>query len=114
MNIRGEAIGQWSVLHVTGNIDAINGDQLRGAVEEPLRNGATQVCLDLGGVEFINSAGLVALVSSLKAVRAKKGRFVLTGLRSYVQEVFQVTELDRFFDIVPSTAALTESAPSEK
>ena len=55
--------------------------------------------LNLSQVDFINSSGLGSLVSIMKEVRLQKGRFTLSNLASYVQEIFEITQLSHIFEI---------------
>ena len=64
--------------------------------------GLTDVVLDFGGVEFINSSGLGSLVSIMKETRLRKGRLTLSDLASYVQEIFDITQLTNIFEIFPT------------
>ncbi|MEA2030405.1 MAG: STAS domain-containing protein, partial [candidate division Zixibacteria bacterium] len=61
--------------------------------------GKFAVHLNLNGVEFINSSGLGTLVSIMKLTRIKKGRLTLSNLASYVQEIFDITQLSHIFEI---------------
>jgi anti-sigma B factor antagonist len=58
--------------------------------------------LNLGEVDFINSSGLGVLVSIMKEIRMNKGRLTLSNLASYVQEIFEITQLSHIFEIFTS------------
>lgn len=55
-----------------------------------------RMAIDLGKVDFLDSSGLGALVTVLKAVRPE-GDLVLFGLRPSVREILRLTHLDSVF-----------------
>lgn len=62
--------------------------------------------IDLSDVEFIDSSGLFALVNGLNLANASGARLVLCSLRPSAQLIFEITQLDRAFDIFESYDAL--------
>ena len=62
------------------------------------------VC-DLTEVGFLDSSGLSALVSGLKAARERGGFLKLAGLNEQVAKIFKLTMLDRVFELHPSVEA---------
>jgi anti-sigma B factor antagonist len=55
-----------------------------------------RVALDMSRVDFLDSSGLGALVSLLKAVRPE-GELVLFAVRPSVREILRLTHLDSVF-----------------
>lgn len=55
--------------------------------------------IDLTAVDFIDSSGLVALVTGLKAAREIGYRLVLCGVQAPVRLIFELTQLDSVFEI---------------
>jgi len=53
----------------------------------------------------MDSSGLAALVSALKATREGGGWVRLANLTAQVQSVFKLTMLDKVFDMFPSVEA---------
>jgi anti-sigma B factor antagonist len=66
-------------------------EQLRGLVE----GGSARVVVDLDATEFIDSSGLGALVSGLKAARQAGGDLRLASPTAQVCSVLSLTSLDR-------------------
>lgn len=85
-------------------IGADTADTFRAQVLKDVPREGARVALDLSQVEFMDSSGLGALVSLLKAVRPT-GELVLFGLKPSVQEILRLTHLDSVF-----VAAATEEA----
>jgi len=58
--------------------------------------------IDLAKVDFMDSAGLVSLVTSLKAARQSGCRLVLCNVQPSVRLVLELTRLDSIFEIFDS------------
>jgi anti-sigma B factor antagonist len=99
MEIRAKQEGSVHVLSLSGRLDLASGGTLKEQMKALFDKGATSVHLNLAEVEFINSSGLGALVSVMKEVRILKGRLTLSNLASYVQEIFEITQLSHIFEI---------------
>lgn len=99
MEIKSKQEGSIQVLSLSGRLDLASGATLKEQMKGLFDKGATSVHLNLADVEFINSSGLGALVSVMKEVRLLKGRLTLSNLASYVQEIFEITQLSHIFEI---------------
>jgi len=91
--------GGATILTLSGRLDLASGTTLKEQVKNQLKKGNTMIHLNLSQVDFINSSGLGSLVSIMKEVRLQKGRFTLSNLASYVQEIFEITQLSHIFEI---------------
>lgn len=72
------------------------GAELFGLVEQENRK---SILLDFSGVEFLSSAALGKLITLDRKVKSLKGRLKLCGIRPEILEVFQITKLNKVFDI---------------
>jgi anti-sigma B factor antagonist len=72
-----------------------------------------QLLLDFRNVRFLSSTTLGVLVSLYKRLQAKGGRLVVANLNPEVYEVFQITRLERVFEVrkVDATAAALDTLP---
>lgn len=57
------------------------------------------ILLDFAGVEFLSSAALGKLITFDRKVKTSKGRLKMCGVAPGILEVFQVTKLNKVFDI---------------
>lgn len=62
--------------------------------------------IDLAKVDFMDSAGLVSLVTGLKAARQSGCRLVLCNVQPAVRLVLELTQLDSVFEIFDSYDAV--------
>ena len=116
MEIKIDHCGNVSVLRLKGRLDLASGTELKERVKELFDQERTFLHLNLEHVEFINSSGLGALVSTMKETRVRKGRLTLSNLASYVQEIFDITQLSHIFEIFATEeeALNSYSAPVTK
>jgi anti-sigma B factor antagonist len=83
-------------------VDAHNSGELKEYLLDILETGVMLLVIDLGAVRFIDSSGLGALLSGYKNANLRRARFVLAGLQSRVQSMFELTRLHQVFEIVGS------------
>ena len=71
-------------------------------LEDELKNkldGIEKLVFDLGGLEYISSAGLRVLVDSAQIIDEQGGNMVIRNLSVPVRDVFDVTDFIDAFDI---------------
>jgi anti-sigma B factor antagonist len=104
MNIDVREDGKVTLVRLAGDLDATSGPRLSEELDRLWNDGRRQFVLDLDGVPFIDSAGLSALVRLFKQVRGHGGRLGLAALQPPVRHVFELTRLERSFDVYPDVA----------
>jgi anti-sigma B factor antagonist len=72
------------------------GAELFGLVEQDNRK---SLLLNFSGVEFLSSAGLGKLITLDRKVKSHRGRLKMSCIRPEILEVFQITKLNKIFDI---------------
>jgi len=100
---------QCATVALDGRLDASNAQTLKESLEQLIDGGTTHLVVDLGQVPFIDSAGLAALVSALKATRRVGGNVLLAGVQPQARTVFSLTMLDQVFAIHPSVETALDS-----
>jgi anti-sigma B factor antagonist len=107
-----------TVVTVSGEMDAGNSTQLGGELDHLLSEGSRKLVIDLGKVGFMDSSGLATLVHYYKLARSNCGDISLAALQPPVRQAFQLSRLDRVFDLQPDVARAVqrfngpEQAPS--
>jgi anti-sigma B factor antagonist len=84
---RGEAI----VLRPVGRIDNDTSPSFQARLLAAIGAMPNTVVVDLGGVEYISSAGLRALMMGAKQAKAAKGHLAVAGLKPVVKEIFTIS-----------------------
>jgi anti-sigma B factor antagonist len=93
-------------------LDGRSGPSLKGMILQVLDEGASAVVVDLAAVTFVDSAGLGVLISGLKAARSRGRRFILSSPHAGVEQILDVTNLRRAFDVFSSTAEALRPPPA--
>ena len=89
----------------SGDLNARADETLATAYERVVALGPRRVSLDFGHVGYINSTG-IALVVRLLAEARRDGRAVrAVGLTEHYREIFRITRLSDFMEIVEGDAA---------
>ncbi|MGO1078737.1 STAS domain-containing protein [Inquilinus sp. CA228] len=89
-----------TIVDVVGGLVTGEGDSgLHDAVRQALVGGATNIALNLGGVDFVNSAGINVLASSHAAVSDRGGKLKLVSVQPKVQDVLSIARLTTVFEI---------------
>ncbi|MBK4735399.1 STAS domain-containing protein [Noviherbaspirillum pedocola] len=70
----------------------------KGAMQELIGRGEKRLVLDLEGVDFMDSSGLGAMVSVLKALGGT-GALAVCNVRGGVLSLFKLTRMDKVFAI---------------
>jgi anti-sigma B factor antagonist len=81
------------------NIDATVTTDFKTRVIDLINQGNNSFLLNLSEVDFIDSSGLVAVISILKALNLNNGSIVLCELQSPVLSLFKLTRMDQVFQI---------------
>ena len=67
--------------------------------------------LDLTDVEFIDSSGLVALITGLNTANECNCRLIICNLQASVKLILEITQLDQVFEIVEEVETLFAELP---
>ena len=94
--------GERVVLRLDGELDLASVPALEQAVEEAPLDGATEVVLDLRGLEFIDSTGLRAILLQDKRSAERGQAFALVRGSEQVQRLMNMTRVDEHLKIVAS------------
>ena len=89
MRIDKEREGEKLTLAVIGRLDTTTAPELSAALDASLED-VKELILDLGGLEYISSAGLRVLLGAQRRMN-KQGSMKLVHVNELVMEVFEVT-----------------------
>jgi len=71
--------GALARVEVSGELDVASGEELRGVVGEVLDAGAERLVLDLADVEFLDSAGLAAVLDVARTAHGRGTEFSVSS-----------------------------------
>ncbi|AWH96473.1 STAS domain-containing protein [Dietzia psychralcaliphila] len=88
-------VGTAVVVQPTGRLNMVAAPGLRDQLRDLVDGGSRRVVVDLSATEFIDSSGLGALISGLKAARQAGGDLRIAAPNTQVRSVLKLTRLDR-------------------
>ena len=96
------------VVSVTGELDIATAGKLSEELERTSNLGARRLIVDLVGLTFIDSVALGVLTEEARRLRADGGVCVVVSQDPRILRVFEITGLDRIFQIERSLAEAVE------
>jgi anti-sigma B factor antagonist len=88
-----------TVIALAGEADVSSAPQFKEALLAAMEEGASTMVVDLSRVSFFDNAALGALVGGAKPARRKDGRLDIVCTDETMISIFQLSGLDRIFDI---------------
>ena len=96
------------IVDLQGEIDLHQSPQLHERLVEVCKSKPKVLVLNLAEVAYMDSSGVGTLVHTYRTVSGYQGRMALAGLQDRVRSVFEISRLDKYFQIFDSVeAALT-------
>lgn len=92
--------GDVLVASVDGEIDINTSPQVKKAFDKVIKEKQKKILINLEKAAYIDSSGLATLVEILKNFRNYGGKLVLCNLSSKVKSLFEITKLEKLFNIV--------------
>lgn len=96
------------ILAVSGDVDLYSSPEVRKRLIELTSKKTKNILVDLTRVTYMDSSGVATLVEGLQQVGKYKGQLILFGLGAVVKEVFELSRLDKVFDICSDQQAAME------
>lgn len=79
-------------------------EQFEAAVRKLVDGGDRKFVLDASALEYIDSAGIGALVSALTNVKKAGGDLRLAGANERIQRLFTMTGVDKLLSVYPTVS----------
>ncbi|MCU0559457.1 MAG: STAS domain-containing protein [Desulfobacterales bacterium] len=90
---------------LSGRLDAESAPLAERTIKGLMEQGNTRLLFDLGGLDYISSAGLRVILLTVKGLQAANGKVVLSALTAYVREIFDVSNFSSIIPITDTVAA---------
>ena len=102
MEIGVEKTGDVAVVALRGeHLDASIAEEFKRDIA-PILEANSKVVFDMGQLDFVDSAGLGAILSCLRRLSAAGGDLKLSEMTRPVRAVFEIARMHRIFDIFPT------------
>ncbi len=100
-----------TLVDVAGRLTSFEGPAFREAIHQLLREGNTNIVLNLTGLDYLDSSGIGELVRNYLSVVKTGGAMKVVGLAPKVEEILKITQLYQVFPEFPDEASALESFP---
>jgi anti-sigma B factor antagonist len=87
------------VCYVEGEIDINTAPEIKKNFEKILSKKEPRIVVNFTKVTYVDSSGLATLVEILKFMRSYGGKLRLSNLSPKIKSLFEITKLDKLFDI---------------
>jgi anti-sigma B factor antagonist len=102
MDLRTETANGVSILTLDGRFDAYEVPRVNEWFEQTTSVNPAKVVVNMTDVKFVDSSALALLVKGMKRCRQQGGDLVLCNLQQPVRIIFELTRLDKAFNITSS------------
>ncbi|HNP69465.1 MAG TPA: STAS domain-containing protein [Kouleothrix sp.] len=99
MNLLSHVAGSVAVLRLAGRFDNYVAPAVSDWLEKNTPLEQPQIVINLANVHFVDSTALATLVQGLNRCRKRNGELYLCGLQQQVFMIFELTRLDKAFQI---------------
>jgi anti-sigma B factor antagonist len=90
------------IIRVKGRMDVVSAPEFESACGKCIEEGETSFVVDLGGLEYISSAGLRALLVIAKKLKSSDGSISFCSLTPAVGRVFSISGFGAMFTLYDS------------
>lgn len=106
INIVGGDAGMDQTVAFRGRITVSNSGDMRTALANALRAKPAALSLDLSGVSYLDTSGLATLIEAVRIARNQGTRLIISGMHDQPRYFFEITHLDRLFEIAGQEAGI--------
>ena len=113
MEITSRQITDVTLIQVEGRIDHRTATDFENALKPHLNQCLAgeykKILVDLGGVDFMTSAGLRVLMIAAKTCDKQRGNVTVAALQPGIREIFEISRFDLVLKIFPTVESALES-----
>lgn len=104
--------GQVSIVDISGRLTSFEMGALRDSISRLLKQGRTDIVLNLSGLQYLDSSGISELARVYVSVVKAGGQLKVVGLSSKVEEILKITNLYQVLPEFPDEEAALRSFPA--
>lgn len=93
------------ILSLEGRLDQPGSDALREHSMARIAEGHRKIVIDFGGISFLASMGIRAIIAPSQELSRQGGRLVVANLGPSVKQIFDLTGLDNVFSCFDTVEA---------
>lgn len=91
-------------LDLEGEVDVYTAPKLRQEIMDQVDSGVKNLLVNLTKVEYLDSTGLGILIGGVKRLKEQGGSLKLVGPSARITRIFEITGLNKIFDVYPGEA----------
>lgn len=100
-----------AVVQAQGSLNASNAKDFQVSMVQQIQSELSAgLVVDMSQVDSLDSAGLISLVAALKQARQLQKRFCLCSVPPSIRIIFELTQLDRAFEMIDAMPNLPVAA----
>ncbi|MBD3291117.1 anti-sigma factor antagonist [candidate division KSB1 bacterium] len=101
LDIQSKKVDNAVIINIKGDVDLYSSPQIRKVLLELIQKESPAIFVDLQEVNYMDSSGVATLVEALQRAKKYGGRLFIYHLQGAVQDVFELSRLDKVFQIYP-------------
>jgi len=101
-----------TIVRITGSVDGLTADTLLATLQQQIDAGNVRLIGDLSGVSYTSSAGLRALLATVKQARQHGGDFRLAAALPPVHKVLEMSGFTSILKMFPDVDLAVASFPA--
>ncbi len=109
MEVKTRRVNNVTILELNGRFDSHTVPPIQDILQEAVLQQPAHIVVNLEDVSFIDSTALSTLVAGMKQSRQANGDLRLCNLRQPVRMIFEMTRLDRVFEIISGEEEAVEA-----
>jgi len=93
---------QYTILKISGRLDAANSYDFENKMLKLIEDGVNTFLMDFSALDYISSSGLRVFLVSAKKIENTNGKIVIFAAKPNVKDVFQITGFSTLFPMFNS------------
>lgn len=94
----------FTVVAVSGKLDAASAPLLEEKLVELLEGGCTHLIIECSGLDYCSSAGVRVFIMAALELRDVNGKLGVAGMQPLIKDVFDMAGLMKVFEFFPAPA----------
>lgn len=99
MSISEEAKGDVLIIRLQGRLDALSSPAIQLRVLQDIANNHHKLLLNVAGVKYISSAGVMVLLSLNQKIKSVSGKLIVCAMDPNVHEIVKMTGFLRVLSV---------------
>ena len=88
------------IFRLKGRLDSNTSQELEDKLFQTISEGSKKIIIDFENLDYMSSAGLRVVFEASNAILREDGRLILCSMHKYIREIFQITGIDKFVQIL--------------